>query len=408
MKSCRMINNKCNNENAGSSIEVFFAFLKLGLTSFGGPIAHLGYFRTELIERRGWLSDNQFGQLLAICQFLPGPASSQLGFCIGLLRAGWLGAFLAFLAFTLPSAVLLIAFAASLPMLSGPVAVAAIHGLKLVACAVVADAVVGMAKKLCPDTPRKAIAVLVLVTLLIVSSASVQLLVVVFAALAGALLLRDISAPDNIHKIPISYGSGVGAFFILLFGVMLISLPIFASAKPDTLSVAGAFYRAGALVFGGGHVVLPLLQESIVNSSWMTPEQFLAGYGASQAIPGPMFAFSAYLGSVLSQGENVWLMAAVALSFMFLPGFLLVIGVLPFWRAVSHNPTASRAIAGVNAAVVGLLGAALYNPIFTSGITGPSDLAIAVVAFGLLVIWRLSPLVVVVWCVLASVLRLWL
>lgn len=403
-----MIETMDKNENAGSPIEVFFAFLKLGLTSFGGPIAHLGYFRTELIERRGWLSDNQFGQLLAICQFLPGPASSQLGFCIGLLRAGWLGAFLAFLAFTLPSAVLLIAFAASFPMLSGPVGAAAIHGLKLVACAVVADAVLGMAKKLCPDAPRQAIAVLALATLLIVSSAIVQLLVVVFAALAGALLLRDIAAPENTHQLPLSYGAGVGVLFILIFVGLLVGLPFFATAKPEVLSVAEAFYRAGALVFGGGHVVLPMLQDTVVTSGWVTPDQFLAGYGASQAIPGPMFAFSAYLGSVLSQGESVWLMAVVALCFMFLPGFLLVIGVLPFWRAVSHNSTTSRAIAGANAAVVGLLGAALYNPIITSGITSLSDLAIAVVAFGLLAIWRLSPVVVVVWCVVASVLRLWL
>jgi len=405
---CCMSNTKGKNAHAGSPGEVFFAFLKLGLTSFGGPIAHLGYFRKELIERRGWLSDNQFGQLLAICQFLPGPASSQLGFCIGLLRAGWQGALLAFLAFTLPSAVLLIAFAAILPMLSGVVGAAAIHGLKLVACAVVADAVLGMAKKLCPDADRQAIAVLSLATLLVISSATMQLFVVGLAALAGTRVLRGVSAQDSVHNLPLSYGRGVGGLFILLFGMLLIGLPLFATATPEILSVAGAFYRAGALVFGGGHVVLPLLQDSVVTPAWVTPEQFLAGYGASQAIPGPMFAFSAYLGAVMSEGQGAWLMAAVALCFMFLPGFLLVIGVLPFWRAVSYNPMASRAIAGVNAAVVGFLGAALYNPIFTSGITDPTDLAIAVVAFGLLAIGRLSPLVVVAWCVFASVLRLWL
>ncbi|PIE44122.1 MAG: chromate ion family chromate transporter [Gammaproteobacteria bacterium] len=396
------------NNNAGSPIEVFLAFLKLGLTSYGGPIAHLGYFRRELIERRGWLSDNQFGQLLAICQFLPGPTSSQLGFCIGLLRAGWLGALLAFLAFTLPSAILLIAFSTILPMLSGSVGVKAVHGLKLVACAVVTDAVLAMAKRLCPDITRRAIAVLSLAALLLISSTTVQFLVVVCAALAGTLLLRNITAPDSAHKIPISYKPGVGVLFILLFGLLLISLPVFATAKPDILSVAGAFYQAGALVFGGGHVVLPLLKDSIVTSGWVTPEQFLAGYGASQAIPGPMFAFSAYLGSVLSAEESAWLMALVALGFMFLPGFLLIIGVLPFWSAISQKPLASRAIAGVNAAVVGLLAAALYNPIFTSGINGPSDVAIVVVAFGLLTIWRLSPLIVVVWCVFANIFLLWL
>lgn len=394
--------------NTGNPIEVFLAFLKLGLTSFGGPIAHLGYFRRELIERRGWLNDNQFGQLLIICQFLPGPASSQLGFCIGLLRAGWLGALLAFFAFTLPSATLLIVFAALLPTLSGLVGAAAIHGLKLMACAVVADAVLGMAKKLCPDIPRKAIAALSLITLLIISSASIQFFVIVLAALTGTLLLRNISPFDNADNIPVSHRPIAGILSILLFGVLLVSLPIFATAKPDVLSVAEAFYRAGALVFGGGHVVLPLLQDAVVTSGWVTPEQFLAGYGASQAIPGPMFAFSAYLGSVLSEGESVWLMTIVALNFMFLPGFLLVIGVLPFWRAVSHNPAASRAIAGINAAVVGLLAAALYNPVFTSGITSPGDLAIAIVAFVLLAQWHLSPLVAVVWCVLASIVQLWI
>jgi len=383
-------------------------FLKLGLTSFGGPVAHIGYFRTELIERRGWLNDNQFVQLLAICQFLPGPASSQLGFCIGLLRAGWLGALLAFLAFTLPSAVLLVVFATSLPMLSGPVAVAAIHGLKLVACAVVADAVLGMAKKLCPDVPRQSIAVLALATMLLVSSASVQIMVVVLAAIAGVLLLRGVSTDGNTQTLSISYGSKTGVFFLLLFGILLIGLPMFSSAKPDLPSVAGAFYQAGALVFGGGHVVLPLLQDSVVASGWVNPEDFLAGYGASQAIPGPMFTFAAYLGSVMSESEAVLVMATVAILFMFLPGFLLVLGVLPFLQTVSNNSTASRAIAGVNAAVVGLLAAALYNPIFTSGITAPSDLTIAVVAFGLLAVWRVSPLVAVIWCVFASVLRVWM
>ncbi|PIE37373.1 MAG: chromate ion family chromate transporter [Gammaproteobacteria bacterium] len=391
------------NNNNGNPIEVFFAFLKLGLSSFGGPVAHLGYFRKELIQRRGWLSDNQFGQLLAICQFLPGPASSQLGFCLGLLRGGWLGALLAFLAFTLPSAMVLIAFSAALPMLSDPVGVAVIHGLKLVACAVVADAVLGMAKTLCPDVPRRVIAVLALAALLVVSSTVVQLLVVVCAALAGMLFFRNISAPDDTHKIPIAYGRGVGLLCIVVFAALLIGLPILATAKPDVPSVASAFYQAGALVFGGGHVVLPLLQDSIVAPGWVSPEQFLAGYGASQAIPGPLFAFSAFLGSVIAGEQSAWLMAAVALGFMFLPGFLLILGVLPFWSAVSHNPLASRAIAGVNAAVVGLLAAALYNPVFTSGISGWGDLVIAAVGFGLLALWRLSPLVVVVWCVLAKV-----
>ncbi len=387
---------------AGSPLEVLRVFLKLGLTSFGGPIAHLGYFRTELVERRRWVSDDQFAQLLAICQFLPGPASSQLGFCLGLLRAGWFGALAAFFAFTFPSALLLIAFAAALPLLSGPVGLASVHGLKLVACAVVADAVLGMAKKLCPDTQRRSIAILAAAALLVVSSAAAQLLVVILAAIVGALLLRNVTGINDTDSMHIPFGPRVGAILLLVFAALLMGLPLFSSASPDLLTVADVFYRAGALVFGGGHVVLPLLQDSVVTTGWVAPDQFLAGYGASQAIPGPMFSFSAYLGVLLSP-EHPWLMALTALLFMFLPGFLLVAGVLPFWRAVSNNSVASRAIAGVNAAVVGLLGAALYDPIFTSGITTPVDIAIALVAFGLLVAWRVSPLIVVLWCVAASV-----
>lgn len=384
------------------------AFLKLGLTSFGGPIAHIGYFRAEIVERRGWISDDQFGQLLAICQFLPGPASSQLGFSLGLLRSGLPGAVAAFLAFTLPSVLLLVAFAAALTLLAGPAGQAAIHGLKLVACAVVADAVLGMSRKLCPDPPRRVIAVLASAVLLVGSSAWTQLVVVALGAVAGAFFLRGICPPGDTNPIQVSFGPRVGSILLLIFGGLLTGLPLLATGKPDFASVAEAFYRAGALVFGGGHVVLPLLRDSVVSSAWMSPGQFLAGYGASQAIPGPMFAFSAYLGAALSPGGDAYLMAATALVFMFLPGFLLVAGVLPFWGAVSRNPAAGRAIAGVNAAVAGVLGAALYDPIFTSGITGPKDLAIALVAFGLLGVWRVSPIIVVLWCVFATVLQLWI
>jgi len=384
------------------------AFLKLGLTSFGGPIAHIGYFRAEIVERRGWISDDQFGQLLAICQFLPGPASSQLGFSLGLLRSGLPGAVAAFLAFTLPSVLLLVAFAAALTLLAGPAGQAAIHGLKLVACAVVADAVLGMSRKLCPDPPRRVIAVLASAVLLVGSSAWTQVLVVALGAVAGAFFLRGICPPGDTNPIQVSFGPRVGSILLLIFGGLLTGLPLLATGKPDFASVAEAFYRAGALVFGGGHVVLPLLRDSVVSSAWMSPGQFLAGYGASQAIPGPMFAFSAYLGAALSPGGDAYLMAATALVFMFLPGFLLVAGVLPFWGAVSRNPAAGRAIAGVNAAVAGVLGAALYDPIFTSGITGPKDLAIALVAFGLLGVWRVSPIIVVLWCVFATVLQLWI
>lgn len=399
-----MIKSQKYSAHSGRILEVFLAFLKLGCTSFGGPIAHLGYFRAEFVERRRWLNDSQFGHLLAICQFLPGPASSQLGFSIGLLRAGWLGGLAAFLAFTLPSAFLLVGFATALPLLSGPVGQATVHGLKIVACAVVADAVLGMSKKLCPDAPRQIIAILSAAALLILGSAPAQLAVVALAAIVGVFLLRGNITADEKSDLSIPFGIRTGAILIALFAGLLVVLPMLATSESGLLPVAEAFYRAGALVFGGGHVVLPLLQGSVVSSGWVSSNDFLAGYGASQAIPGPMFAFSAYLGAIIAPDGNSFFTAATALCYMFLPGFLLVAGVLPFWQALFHNATAGNAIAGINAAVVGVLGAALYDPIFTTGISSPIDLAIALVAFGLLVVWRVSPLVTVLWCVAGSVL----
>jgi len=384
----------------GTPLEVFVTFLKLGLSSFGGPIAH--YFRIELVEKRKWVSDSQYGQLLAICQFLPGPASSQLGFSLGLLRAGWLGALAAFLAFTTPSALLLIAFAAFLPYLSGSVGEAAIHGLKLVALAVVSQGVLGMLRQLCPDTQRVTIAAVAAVILLVVGSASMQLLVVAGGAIAGVLLCRTVepSAEDDLH---LGYGHGFGWVLLGVFALLLAGLPLLAGEGAGLLAVADSFYRAGALVFGGGHVVLPLLEESVVASGWIPQDQFLAGYGAAQAVPGPMFSFAAYLGAVLPGEYGGIAAAVVALLGIFLPGFLLVAGALPLWRLVSSGKTAARAIAGVNAAVVGLLGAALYDPIFISAVRGPIDAAIGIIALMLLLSWRLSPLIVVAWCVFASV-----
>lgn len=392
-----------NNNNQGSPAEVFIAFLKLGLTSFGGPVAHLGYFRKELVERRNWVSESQFSQLLAICQFLPGPASSQLGFSLGLARAGWLGALAAFLAFTLPSALLLIGFASVLPALSGSVGEAAIHGLKIVAFAVVADAVLGMSKKLCPDIQRATIAILSAGVLLVIGNAWIQLLVVIGGAIAGIYMCKA-NATEAASQIPIHYGRKLGSILLLLFFAMLAGLPFFSSQNASLISMAEAFYRAGALVFGGGHVVLPLLEDAVVSSGWLTSETFLAGYGASQAIPGPMFAFSAYLGAVIPTGYNAWLSASIALLFMFTPGFLLVAGVLPFWRAISHNTAVANAVSGINAAVVGLLAAALYNPIFISAIQSAADIIIGMIGFAMLTVWRLSALVVVAWSVIASVL----
>ena len=399
-----MSEERVRGSSQGRVLDVFLTFLKLGLTSFGGPTAHIGYFRTELVERRSWISDEQFAQLLAICQVIPGPASSQLGFCLGMQRAGWTGAIAAFLAFTLPSVILLILFAQSLTLFSGSQGLAIIHGLKLVACAVVADALLGMAKNLCPDWPRKIIAFVAASTLLIVSLASAQVIVIALAAGAGVFVLGNSVTASESDKINIGYGSRLGGCFVFLFFALLVVLPVMASGRPDIPSIADAFYQAGALVFGGGHVVLPLLEDAVVSPGWMTSDEFLAGYGASQAIPGPMFAFSAYLGAMISGSHSVYLYATTALIFMFLPGFLLVIGVLPFWRAISHNTWANRAIAGVNAAVAGLLAAALWDPIITSGISSFVDVIIVLTAFLALVRWRVSPLLVVCWCILARVL----
>lgn len=399
------------------TLEVFLTFLKLGCTSFGGPIAHIGYFRKEFIERKQWLSENQFGQLLAISQFLPGPASSQLGFSIGLVRSGWLGAIMAFLAFTLPSAILLILFASLLPCFSGPIGNSAIHGLKIVAFAVVADAVIGMGRNLCTSLNLKLIAFIAAATIMIAGSAMTQLIVICFGAIAGIWFCKDTkpSTTNHMNELTLNYGSRAGLILISLFILLLLALPLLNGSDPASgnysafVYLAQTFYNSGALVFGGGHVVLPFLEESLVHTSQISSEQFLAGYGASQAIPGPMFSFSAYLGAVLpsNQGQgdifNTVTNATTALTFIFLPGFLLMAGILPLWKRVANKALAVRSIAGINAAVVGLLAAALYDPIFTSAIHSIYDIVIGLVAFALLFFWKRSPLIVVAWCVLASI-----
>ncbi len=385
----------------GTVREVFMTFLKLGLTSFGGPIAHLGYFRHELVERRKWTGDNQFAQLLALCQFLPGPASSQLGFSMGLLRAGWGGALAAFIAFTLPSAIMLFGFAVLLPQITGTIGNAAIHGLKLVALAVVAHGLLGMTKQLCPDPPRMTIAAVAAMVILLSGQAWIQILVVVLGAVAGLALCRDVQ-PVPGGGLNLKYGSRLGYTLLILFILLLIGLPLAARGGNHLFAVTEAFYRAGSLVFGGGHVVLPLLEETVVKPGWISPDDFLAGYGAAQAVPGPMFTFAAYLGARLPD-VGIITGASVTLIAIFLPGFLLLSGILPLWSAIAGHPTAARAIAGVNAAVVGLLGAALYNPVWVSVVHGPMDLAIAVAGFTLLAAWRVSAIFVVLWCVLASV-----
>ncbi|MCP3866501.1 MAG: chromate efflux transporter [Gammaproteobacteria bacterium] len=388
--------------SSGSALEVFLAFLKLGLTSFGGPIAHIGYFHRELIERRKWLSESEYAQLLGLCQFIPGPASSQLGFVIGLMRGGWAGAVAAFIAFTLPSALLLFGFAALLPQISGTVGDAAIHGLKLVALAVVAHGVLGMTRQLCPDSQRATIAMFAAVAVLIVGQAWVQLLVVLVGGVAGLVLCRKV-LPVAADSLTLGYGTTLGWVLIGAFVLLLIGLPLILPLGGSLLAVFEGFYRAGALVFGGGHVVLPLLEETVVNPGWVSQDEFLAGYGAAQAVPGPMFTLAAYLGARLPGSDGGAVGSMIALSAVFLPGFLLVAGVLPLWRSIMSRPIAARAIAGINAAVVGILGAALYDPVWTSAVLGPVDVAIALVGFGLLASWRVSALLVVVWCIAASI-----
>ncbi|MGJ8618918.1 MAG: chromate efflux transporter [Methylophilaceae bacterium] len=390
-----MLNNK------PSAFSVFKTFLKLGLTSFGGPIAHIGYFRKELVEKQHWVNEHQFSQLLAICQFLPGPASSQLGFALGLLRAGWQGALAAFAAFTLPSALLLISFAALLPLLSSAVGIATIHGLKLVAVCVIADAVFGMAKKLCPDMRRRIIAITAAAILHWMDSSWAQMLVIIAGAIAGILFCHQ---PTNLTQQAIQCGytkqQGIRLFLIFL---ALLLMAILIPNQSVFTAIAQAFYQAGALVFGGGHVVLPLLEEAVVNTGWVNHEDFLAGYGASQAIPGPMFSFAAYLGAITPSHEQIsWLGASIALASIFLPGFLLITAALPMWESIAKNPKAAQAIAGINAVVVGILAATLYNPVFTSSVLSTTDLLVSAVGICMLIIGRLSPLYVVFWCIIAS------
>ena len=377
----------------GSAGEVFWAFLRLGLTSFGGPIAHLGYFRDDLVARRRWMSDKAYADLVALCQFLPGPASSQVGFAMGLHRAGPLGALAAFLAFTLPSAILMVAFAFGAALFEGVIGAGLLTGLKIVAVAIVAQAVWGMAKTLTPDARRASIAVVAAVVALLLAGSIGQVLAIVLGAVAGLLLCR--SAPAGIGdtglmRFPVSRTAGVVS--LVAFVVILLGMPILAALSSNgAVSLFDTFYRAGALVFGGGHVVLPLLQAGVVETGWVSPEQFLAGYGAVQAMPGPLFTFSAYLGTLSSVGPGGVLGAAIALVAIFLPGFLVLVGVLPFWNALRGRTWMQSLMRGANAAVGGILGAALYDPLFTTGIVGVGSFSLALVCFVLLIAWKLPP-----------------
>ncbi len=385
---------------AGSIVEVLRVFLRLGLLSFGGPIAHLGYFRREFVVKRGWLDERAYADLVALCQFLPGPASSQTGFAIGLTRAGYLGGLAAWTGFTAPSAVALTLFAYGEGALKGPAGDGLLHGLRLVAVAIVAQAVLGMAQSLAPDRPRATIAVLSLILMAFAPAGWAQIAVILFGALAGFVICRQggEAAVADVEA-PISRRTAIvcaGVFFALL----ALS---FVPARQGALALAAAFYRSGALVFGGGHVVLPLLRAAVVDPGWVSDGAFLAGYGAAQAMPGPLFAFAAYLGAVAAVGPGGVTGAALTLIAIFAPGLLLVMAALPFWNDLRSRGAARAAMAGVNAAVVGLLASALYNPVWTSTVRGPADFAIAAAGFVALIVWRAPPLLVVVLTAAAGV-----
>jgi chromate transporter len=380
----------------GSPLEVLRVFLKLGLSSFGGPIAHIGYFREEFVVRRRWLDEQAFVDLVALCQFLPGPASSQVGFSIGLLRAGYAGAAAAWTGFTLPSAILLVLFAYGAGTLSGAAGAGLLHGLKLVAVAIVAQAVFGMARTLCPDRERASIATVAALIILLSGSSIAQIACVVLGGFAGLWLCRG-APPAAEGHIAMRVSRGAAFAALSAFFVLLIGLPILQSLAPSSaLMLFDAFYRSGALVFGGGHVVLPLLREAFVGPGWVSDDAFLAGYGAAQAVPGPLFTFAAYLGTVVGPSPHGVPGAVLGLIGIFLPGILILLGTLPFWDTFRKRADAQAVMRGVNAAVVGLLAAALYNPVWTSSVKTPEDFALALAGFVLLTVWRAPPLLVVI------------
>ncbi|HTP50493.1 MAG TPA: chromate efflux transporter [Anaeromyxobacteraceae bacterium] len=380
---------------AGSPLEVLLAFLKMGVTCFGGPIAHIGYFRQEFVVRRRWIDEPAYADLVALCQFLPGPASSQVGFSIGLMRAGFRGGLAAWTGFTLPSAIALVLFAYGAHALGGTTGAGLLHGLKLVAVSIVAQAVWGMARALCPDRQRASIA-LVATLILLASTASVaQVAAIALGGVAGLWLCRSAPlVPSGPVAVPVSRRAGLLA--LAAFFLLLASLPVLSSlASSQGVALFEAFYRSGALVFGGGHVVLPLLREAFVAPGWVSDDAFLAGYGAAQAIPGPLFSFAAYLGAVVGPRPHGVAGAAMGLVAIFLPGLLILVGTLPFWDTFRRRARAQAMMRGVNAAVVGLLGAALYQPVWTSAVRTRGDFGIALAGFVLLTAWRAPPFLVV-------------
>ncbi len=382
-----------------SAIEVFLVFLRLGLTSFGGPVAHLGYFREEFVARRKWLDERAYADLVALCQFLPGPASSQVGMAVGLSRAGYAGALAAWTAFTLPSAIALVLFAYGVATISGAAGSAWLHGLKIAAVAVVAQAVLGMMRSLAPDKERATLAVVAAIIALAIPTAWGQVGAILLGGIIGVTFLRNDPAATDHVAMPLNVGRTAGVIWLLLFFALLIGLPILAAeTQSKPIDLVDSFYRSGSLVFGGGHVVLPLLQAEVVPPGWVSNDAFLAGYGAAQAVPGPLFTFAAYLGAVIGG----WTIAALCLVAVFVPSFLLVAGALPFWEDLRRRAWAQSTLRGVNAAVVGLLLAALYNPVWTAGIKDAKDFALTMAAFLALYMWNVTPWLVVILCALAA------
>ncbi|MHC8319917.1 chromate efflux transporter [Pseudomonas sp. GB2N2] len=385
-----------------SAWSVFVIFLRLGLSSFGGPIAHLGYFREAFVTRRRWLTEPDYADLVALCQFLPGPASSQVGIALGLSRAGYPGALAAWAGFTLPSAVALILFALGLSRYGTALSSGALHGLKVVAVAVVAQAVWGMARHLCTDGIRVTFIAICAGVVLLEPSVWAQIGMMGAAGVAGLLLFKP--AQRAVHDpLPMTISRRAGAIWLSLFLILLTGLPLLNQMMPSqTLALVDAFYRSGSLVFGGGHVVLPLLQTEVVPSGWVGNEAFLAGYGAAQAVPGPLFTFAAFLGASMNLAPSGWTGGMIALLAIFAPSFLLILGALPFWERLRRNVRAQAALLGVNAAVVGLLLAALYRPVWTSAILTVQDFALAVVALVALMFWKAPPWLVVIGCGVAG------
>jgi chromate transporter len=393
MKAHEAIDEHSQNE---SIWDIFLIFLRLGLTSFGGPIAHLGYFRDEFVTRRRWLTDHSYADLVALCQFLPGPASSQVGMALGMARQGYSGALVAWAGFTLPSAAVLILFAMGISSYGATISPGVLHGLKIVAVAVVAQAVWGMARTLCTDVLRISIMVIAACIVLLIPSALGQVGVIVVAGVAGLLLFKPKPIKEY-DPLPMTISHRAGVFWLTLFFILLFGLPILTTLIPNqVVADVDAFFRSGALVFGGGHVVLPLLETAVVFPGWVSNDTFLAGYGVVQAVPGPLFTFAAFLGASMNVGPSGWIGGMLCLLAIFAPSFLLILGALPFWERLRQNRRTQAALAGVNAAVVGLLLAALYQPVWTSAIHQPQDFGLALIALIALMFWKLPSWLVVV------------